>query len=163
MFNYSFNWNNVIKVLVPPVYRTTRHLEWMKAIFKPIITLYASFISYKDEKMYFAAVTFSKIHMEKMLNDQFDNIHRRIYIEDVTRLTNVFVANKVLGYPPVYVYNSSVTHDPLWVYSKSSYVAQLDFVVRVPASILAVINQNRMKALIGQYKFAGKRYQIQAI
>ena len=163
MFNFDFDWNNVIKVLVPPVYRQTIHLDWLKALTKPIRTLYASFLTYKDEKMYYASITFQKIAMEKMLNDLFDNVHRRIYIEDVSGISPVYIANKNLGYEPVYVYNKAVTHDELWVYSKSSYVAQLDFVVKVPAMLIGTININQMMALIDDYKFAGKRYEIQSI
>lgn len=162
MFNYNIDWLYIIRILVPPVYRTTNHLDWLQALLKPVRSLYSAFLTYKSDKMYFASIRFQKIYMEKMLNDLYDNDNRRIYIEDATRLTAVYVANKALGYPPVYVHNSSVTHDPLWVYSKSSYVAQLDFVVKVPVSIYSDLNLDQMKAYINDYKFAGKRYEIQS-
>lgn len=163
MFNYNIDWNTIIKVLVPPVYRGTKHLDWLKALTAPLRSLYASFILYKDDRMYYASITFQKIAMEKMLNDIFDNAARRIYIHDVIGTSSVYISNKGLGYPPVYVYNSSVAHDELWVYNKTVYYDELDFVVKIPAMLMGTINQNRMKALIKQYKFAGKRYEIQSI
>lgn len=163
MFNYNIDWNNVIKILVPPVYRQTIHLDWLKALTAPIRSLYSSFVSYKDDKMYFSSITFQQIAIEKLLNDLYDNTHRRIYLEDVTQITNTYIANKALGYPPVYVYNSAVSHDELWVYNKNTTLTQLDFLVKVPAMLMGTINLNQMKAYIDDYAFAGKRYEIQSI
>lgn len=114
MFNFDIDWANVIKVLVPPVYRQEKHLDWLQAIFKPFISLYVSFKSYQEDTMYFTSITFQKIAMEKMLNDLYDAIHRRIYIEDVVKTDYVYIANKGRGYDEVYIcnkWNSATSHN----------------------------------------------------
>lgn len=160
MFNYNINWQIIIKLLTPPVYRTSLHLDWLSAIFKPLRTLYSQFIAYKDDKMYFASITFQKIAIEKMLNDLFDNEHRRIYLADTVKLTAIYVANKNKGYPDLDVYGKNVIHDPLYIYSRSSYQSQYDFIVYVPAMLYGTLDLVKMRSYIDDYKFGSKRYTI---
>jgi len=160
MFNFNINWEDVIKVLVPPVYRTIIHQDWLKAIFKPISTLYASFLIYRQDTMYFTSITFQKVAIEKMLNDLYDNVHRRIYLEDASKITTLYISNKRLGYPPVYIYSKAVPSTPVYVYTKATYAAEYDFIIYIPAMIYSLTNINQLKSYVDQYKFAGKRYQI---
>jgi hypothetical protein len=104
MFNFEVNWNNFIWQNIWPTKRKAVRYAWLKLLFTPIKHIHSKFILFKDEQTYLAVHTGQKIYLEKLLNDQFDNDDRGIYIGLISGLDKLFIKQKS-ELLPIYIYD----------------------------------------------------------
>ena len=167
MFNVDFN--NIVELLLPPFLRKTKIIAWLKALVKPLIDLYTTFMAYRQSVIYLLSFTGQVIYLEKLLNDTYNNGTSGIIIVDGNTLDFPYLFNKSEGVVDIYLYNLSENEDPFYLYNKSEFGTQIDFIVKVPALLYSQLqlnnNQglNNMTALITKYKLAGKRFIIQSL
>jgi len=166
MFNIDFN--NIIQLLLPPFLRKIKIIEWLKALVKPLIDLYAIFFQYRTDTLYSLSFTGQVIYLEKLLNDTYNNGSPGIYITDGSFILKTYLYHKSEGGAKTYLFHKSENAAKTYLFHKSEYTITYDFVVMVPAAIYSILQQNnnqglnKMKALINLYKIAGKRYTIQS-
>lgn len=155
---YDIDYRKLTRWLTPHVLRKARMMAWLNALVNPVVGVYRLFVRYRDAKLYQLAITPQVCYMEKMLNDRFDNTDRRIYIEDGQRFDPVYLFLEAEN-KPLYLYRE-VEAQPVYIYTPGETSENgNDFIVFVPAGL--VYNATEMRALINQYKLAGKRYAIQ--
>jgi hypothetical protein len=151
---YNINWNRFVLQLLPTPLRHGTHIAWLQALLWPVVQLYRRFLHYMAQTRYRLMITPQVCYLERMLNDRFDPIQRRIYIADGQ------------DQQPVYVYLPAELK-PLhlgsaWIYSQGE-AGELknDFVIHVPQGL--AYDAAEMRASVNVYKLAGTRYSIQAI
>lgn len=160
MAKYNFNPFNYVKQAVPSFIRGAKLLSYLKALLAPLNTLIVLFNTYVSNSRYLANFTGQEVYLEHLLNDRFDPVQRRIYIDDgVAAILPPFVFNKV-EQRPVYVYNK-VENQPLYIYNKTEYGVGNDFIVYVPNAILNTLTQTQIEATVLLYKLASKQFSIQ--
>ena len=157
--NYTWDFTKLVTYLLPSFLRKDRQISWLKAICAPTNTLHSAFETFVTESLYAQNFTGQVISLERLLNDQFDNTLRRIYITDGNR-EEVFIFNTGAGFAQnneTFFYNGSATGEK-YTFSGDSALLH-DVVVNVPTGL--VYDSIKLNALVRKYKLAGKKYIIQ--
>jgi hypothetical protein len=103
------------------------------------------------------------IYLEKLLNVTYNST--AIYIDDVANIAYLYIANKDEGCP-LYISNESENNAPVYIANKSEYLTDYHFKVKIPLTLynsLGVSGLDKMKALINNYRIAGKKFIIESI
>lgn len=159
MFNIV--WNKLIQLLLPIQLRQTKIISYLRSAFGGIIQIYNDFLNYRDYANYLLYFNGQTIYLEHLLNDQFDNVLRRIYIYNIPPAIIIYIYLK-LENKPKYIYQkieNAPINKQIYLKNTSEYTSQLDFIVKVPVGLTFDIHI--MKSWIERYKIAGKNYDIQ--
>lgn len=141
----------------------TRHLDWLKALMAPIQSLNAELQAFVTDVRYRLTITGQVIYLEHYLNDLYDPIDRRIYIEDGNPIAPVFLYNKSETAEDVVIYNKSESELPVYLVTKAEDVSNVDFIIVLPYDTdTTPILIDKVKASTNIYKPAGRRYSIQS-
>lgn len=139
----------------------SRHLAWIKSMLAPLQSLNARLVDLVEGFRYRMLHTGQVVYLEHYLNDLFDPVLQRIYIDDDTPTLPVHLFNKADGLD-LTLYNNADGEPPLYIFNAADFDSQFDFVVMVPAAILLTpIFQDQVRAAVGRYKQAGKRFKIE--
>jgi hypothetical protein len=158
----NFNVNSIVEEHISPRLRKTFTLELFKMICSPMISLYTRFYQFYEDKKYELTFNGQVIYLEHLLNDQFDNISRGIYISDSPEFDEdvVFFLESENNEETVF-YLESEGEAAVVFYQESEIQTWPDFIVNVPAAV--TFNEIRMKAYLNKYKLASKNYIIQIV
>jgi hypothetical protein len=145
--------------LAPPAWRRSFLLAWLEALLKPVATLNQEFITWVAAKRIELTYNGQTIHLERMLNDLYDNTLRRIKIEHSmdTREFDYLISE---GQPQDFDYLISEAAPARYdKYQNERVVVFIDgFRVRFPNALA-----NKESQIIGRvlrYKTAGIKYEI---
>lgn len=156
---FSFDFPKQIKRLVPYFKRQLWRLKLIKSLLQPTKLLYDDFISYRETTLYYMSFTGQVISLEHLLNDQYDNTDRDIYIVDTADIVYVYFWNVLENRPNHYLYNKSESKPPLYLKNRDEYISYVHFIIMIPSDV--VFNEDSLRALVNRYKIAGKKYSIQ--
>lgn len=160
MSRYNINFSNLANKLLPPFLRRPRFTDWLKALLKPLQNLNTAFKEFMQRIIYKVGFNGQVCYLEHILNDYFDNSLRRIYIDDGSSVPlQPYIYNKVENRVK-YLYNKSESKPPLYLYNKNEYSGSVDFIVFVPSSLLTAALEQQIRALVNQYRIAGKRFSV---
>jgi len=154
---YNVDWNKLVLWLLPTFLRKPKIYALLTSAIWPIKQLHDDWLVFREENLYRLAHNGQTCYFRGALNDAFDNIDRRITIENGLAISPNFVykveENKhlYLGLQPIYLYSSADSRD-----------GGVDFIVKVPGQIIRE-QSDRLIAEIEYYRQAGKRYKIEAI
>jgi len=160
MFNFfNIQFYLLAKWLVPIRLRTAVLMAFVKACFEPVIKLHNEFMTYRIAKKYEVKMNWQTCYMEAFLNDRFDAIARRIYIDDGPDGEQPLYIYQDAELQPLYLHQD-IEAEPVYVFTEGEIVGDLlfDFIVFVPVSV--AFNENEMRAMIAT-KICGKRYKIE--
>ena len=133
----------------------------INALINPLKQLYAEFISFRESAIYRIDHTGSVEHIEKVLDDKFDNELRRIYLEQVT-FSNYLWIFRPEDNEPLYLFND----DPEYLLEGSASLVAPDGTVWVPIAMKPVdeseriLLEARIRACVDYYADFGINYQI---
>jgi hypothetical protein len=151
----------VIERLPDPQINTAEVKAFVLVLIGPVVALYNQLLTYRNFLKYKISITPQVCYLEKMLNDQYDNALRRIYIRDGSQFTtlHLFLEGEDL---PIFIFTEAevaaqVTF--LFTEGESSNDGSFDFVVFYPAGLS--FEMNEMISLIRNYKLASKIFSIQ--
>lgn len=101
--------------------------------------------------------------IEAVLNDQFDNVDRRIYITDGLNKNRIYLFTREEA-KPVYLYKRS-ENKPVYLFNRADYSdTGADFIVWVPTAV--VLNAQDMillNSLVNKYRLASKRFSVYTV
>lgn len=142
----------------------SRHLDWVESLLRPLQTLNTSLSDFINETRYLMKLTGQVIYLEHYLNDLFDPVLRRIYIEDGSLVLPPYLYNQADNHLPVwYLYNEAEPHHTVYLYNTIEYATNGWFIVYVPAAIpLTPTFLALCRRAVNRYKQAGPTYQIQS-
>lgn len=155
---YKINFNNLAAWLIPKPLRKTKFSIVVKACIYPLVSVYNSFLNYRDAKIYQLTISPQVCYLEKLLNDRYDYTLRRIYIDDAIWHLPTFIYKSAEN-KPVFGYKAAEGRPNYLFTNGETGTALNDFVVHVPA--LIAFDQNEMKSLINIFKLFGTQYTIQ--
>lgn len=163
---YSINLNILINWCIPPFLRKAFLKALLSSLLISIQNTYNNLRDYRDLKNYELAITPQVIWLEKMLNDKYDAVWARIYIEEYMLDERMYIFNKSEIEHPPYIYNKSENQPKNYISNSGESNIDIFFKVRVPQTIfnLLLANNssllNEMKANINKYKVYGTYYSI---
>jgi len=158
---FSINFDTLISNLLARFHRKGKMLAWLHSLLYPVTLLYASFLVYRDQKLYDARITGQVEWLEWMLNDKFyaDGDLRSIYIEDNNDFENeVYIFNTHENETETYIYNTDETEPETYLFNASEGLSGSDFTVWVPEDL--VFDMDYMVSLITFFKLAGTTFTI---
>lgn len=162
---YIISYAEFREQLLPLLLRGPKIKAMLMALTEPLVTLYESFFSYKTESLYRADHFGSVGHLENVLNDHFDEVERRIYINNAELNDTQHYYDDGAG-DPLYFYDEEAG-DPQWFFDRSVFnVYQSDFTVFLPVALRPIGSDveesflTLVRADLEYYKIYGPKYTI---
>jgi hypothetical protein len=142
----------------------SRHLDWVESWLEGLQFVNNMFDECALETKYLMSLTGQVIYLEQYLNDLFDPVLRRIYIDDGSLTLPPYLYNIADDHEPVwYLYNIADGEPPFYLYNQEDFNTAGEFIVFVPAAIiLTPLLIAQITAAVLRYKQAGARFKIQS-
>lgn len=157
---YNIIYSKLTRWLTPSVLKQAKFLSWLNIIVSPVITIYNDLIRFRFQKLYELGITPQVVYLQKLLNDRFDFVARRITIVDSIEHDVLYIYTDA-ELKPVYIKTDGEAA-PTFIYTDAEIgIVPNDFVVKVPAAV--VFNMNEMISLLKQFKLSSKQFTIQII
>lgn len=162
---YIISYDKFKEQLLPLLLRKPKTLALLQALIAPFKSLYSEFYTFKEEAIYRTQHYGSVGLMEKVLNDHFDNVERRIFIDNAALNDTQHYYDDEFG-EPLYFYDED-KGDPQWFFDPEVFnVYGSDFTVFIPTALRPVDEDEeerlvtRIKAQLDYYKIYGPKYTI---
>lgn len=134
-------------------------VSYIQAVIAPLQGLNDTFAQFADDINYKLSFNGQTVYLEHYLNDQYDDVLRRIWIENTSNTSQAYIYLKAELQPKLFVYKRSEGKPPLYLFGSAEPLFSTHFIVHVPDDITYV--EVIMRAQIDQYRIAGKIYEIQ--
>lgn len=159
-------YNNVFNILlsllqqwlIPTMLRKNVLMAIVQAIYAPLVALHNDFINYRRAKFYQIKINYQVCYLQDFLNDRFDYIQRRIYIDDAETVAQVYLYQDEED-APIWLYQD-VEDSPVYIFQDGESLGDIlfDFVIFIPSSVQ--FEENEIRAMIAT-KLCGKMYKIE--
>ncbi len=157
-------FDELIKDL-PSVLRVVEEWRaWLRVMAAPMQLVENDIGSYKNKIRYELQFNGQVVYLEHRLNDAFDAVQRRIYIDDPlpTNIQPNIVTNRAERQPTIVIRNRGEASPTVTFYNISELQTRWDFVVFVPSSVYAAYQIN-LRSIVNYYRVAGKVWTFQTI
>jgi|GEM_PF-3230534 len=154
---YQIDLKKVALSLIPPHRRRKPLIQVVYSAIAGIKNVLSSLYEFEADLNYDLQFNAQVIYFEHVLNDQFDEITRLIYIENLYP-EKEYVFNKVENRPPVYVFNKAENEAPFYIENLEDYDYSFNYLIHCPVGISAQIDE--IIELVEAYNLAGMTYQI---
>ncbi|MDD2635606.1 MAG: hypothetical protein PHW82_08935 [Bacteroidales bacterium] len=151
------NTTKLYRWLLPRLIRQPKAKAFVDSFMISFDNLYAKFFKNRIANLYFIEINGQVVKLEKMLNDKYDFVQRRIYLSDgiYTHLEYLYTnaEDRV-----IYIYDTTPTY--LYQTSEQGY-GQTSFVINILDAIN--FNEAELRGLVDTYKLVSKQYSINII
>lgn len=159
-------WYNVIFAklvvwLIPVSLRKAKHFAFLNSLVTPLQQLHSLFLQFRENQLYDLKITGQVIYLELVLNDIFDPVQRRIYIEDGEIYEPPVFYEEYKNQPVIFNEEASASNPIFWNTENIENRINVNFYVWVPSDV--VFDTSRMKAVVNKYKVFGRTYEIRII
>lgn len=151
---YKINFNKLVVQLMPTFLRQPRMIAFISLFSAELTKLHNAWLIKKSQNDETWLRHNSQVcKLRKILNDEFDDLQRRIIITDGQLYDRQYIYT--LGEnKPKYL-------GKLFIRQNTDYAdTGIDFFVVVPVEINIEQNKYKLEALINRYRLASKRYKI---
>ncbi len=157
---YSLDMDKFVLNLLPIRLRNYRLYNWLVSLVHPLKTLHGFFTTYRLNTNYKIEHTAQVFSMEEVLNDAFDSIQKRIYIEDGIYRFPVWFYDRADD-KPVRFYDRA-DDQPVRFYDRATLQQlDVDFIVVLPNGLnLSDPEMIRLRALVDYYRLPDKTYEV---
>lgn len=155
-------FNNVYKIdlfslvvqLLPTRLRKPKHIAWVKLIAWPFQKILDSLSTYRQKKIYDLSFDYTVGNIERVLNDTFDRLERRIHITE-----GIYIIPVTIYTPP----ENKPKEIPFVIYTPEELAAgNGDFIVNLPKELnLSSGDLIRLQALTRYYCLDDKAFKIE--
>lgn len=153
---YNLDPEKLAHWMIPVRWRGIKVVSWIKAMAYQWIDLYNRFVLYRKSVKYNLMITPQVCFLERALNDKYDPVQRRIYIEDGKEYLPVYIFRRDEE-KPVYLKRREVGK----IYLRSRREMKMfgvDFYVVLPLG--ETYNTDEMRVYLSGYKLATKTFTI---
>jgi hypothetical protein len=155
---YDINFNNQARWNLAHYLRKVRMLAFIKILVFPFIVIYQDVMRFRKATLYDLMITPQVCYLEAMLNDRYDFVLRRIYIDEVEEFPPLYLYRRDEE-KPVFIYRRSEAQ-PVYLYTRAEGALHADdFIVMVPNDIS--FNQLEMRSLVYKKRLPGMKFKIQ--
>lgn len=163
---YQVNWRVFVRLYIVIALRTASILAWLDSIFTAIAHLHSRFLEQRQTWLYQQHHTAQVCHIEKVCNDAFDNVARRIYITLAT------FEEYLYAYAPEvndhYLQEQDADPDnPIYLLEGGAQHVSPDAIIWVPIELQPATEpeqaqfEENIRTLVDYYKTHGPNYTIQ--
>lgn len=157
---YIIDWARSIRQMLPAKVRTAMNVNWLKGLIYPIVILHSDFTTFRRSINYRLSINYQVCYLEKLLNDRYDYVSRRIRIEDVAGKEPVYVYTRNEN-KPVRFYTRA-ENKPVYFFTRGEVGAGgFDAVIKVPAGV--VFTSLEMLSLVKRYCLPAMKITIQIV
>ena len=154
---YYYSWKRLVRWLIPQALRKPLLLAFAEAFVSGLQYVHAAFIDFKLATEYELTITGQVVYLEKMLNDRFDFIQRRIYIIDGIDYEPLWLALDIENKPQWLA--TDAEQKPLWLCLDSETGKfSGDFIIVIPPDV--VFDEAELVARVNKYKLASKQWTL---
>lgn len=154
---YTIDLEKLAHWVVPHRWRFPVTLVWVKSMTVNFTDLYNRFLLYRKRKKYDLYITPQICFLEKALNDKYDYLQRRIYIQDGNDRDPIHLYRRE-ELKPVYLFKRS-EDKPVYLRRRIETAEfGVDFTVNVPSDIL--FDPAEMRTYLTGYKLTTKTFEI---
>lgn len=161
MSRYSLSTERLLSLIPTPV-RGDGMVRLMMRLLSPVAHVHSLFTVFREKKEYRLAHTGQVFSLEQVIRDFCAN--DGCYITDGSYIDEVMVpydgAGELANFQVWIPADASVTPAATVPYSGLIQTAQNDFVVHLPQELCGAVDESALRALINEYKLAGKMYGI---
>lgn len=158
MAQYTWNIPKWIDRQLPVDLRQPREADWLRALLAGVRSLHLRFRTYVDDARYEQQLDGTVWQLERVLNDRFDKVQRRIRVEDSNRTLVQFW--KLGEGPNVQMWKLGEGPSlQMWTQGE----ALNEFFVFVPVTLWVTLQQTRPLSLlrtIRTYKTVGPTFRV---
>ena len=150
---YKINFNKLVVQLMPTFLRQPRMIAFISLFSAELTKLYNAWLIKKSQDETWLQHNSQVCKLRKILNDEFDDIERRIKITDGQLYDRQYIYT--LGEKkPKYL-------GKIFIRQNTDYAdTGIDFFVVVPVEINNEQNKYKLEAWVNRYRLASKRYKI---
>lgn len=163
MSKYDVNFKRLALLLLPTFWRKPLLATIAYAAVSPLCYLHTRFVLFRRDSVYRISHNGQVCHLRAVLNDQFDPIERRITITETAGSAGVLMLRERDQQQgqllPIRASGRAVLVNRRGFGGVNAY----DFWVNVPAAVFESADATRLKAIVGTYKLASKRFSINYI
>jgi hypothetical protein len=156
---FSVDFEKLGKMMLPVKARALSVLAIVKTLLAQLAWVYEVFTIKREEHLYRVNHNGQVCKLEAVLNDRFDNVLRRIYIEDEVALLPKWMYKRVESKKTYFRRRSETA--PVYMRRRSELTFGGAFVIVLPLGLSYDLAE--LKSLTNQYKIAGKHYSIKTI
>lgn len=158
---FNINFKRLAQWWLFTFWRTKSVLNLIWVLIFEIETLYIEFLKARKQNLIRMDFNYQKFSLQKLLNNKFDPLGRRIRIVKSVLYEGTFLYTEAED-DQYYSKTKWVNGDerPLYLRTESELYSEYDFTVEIPDT---AINQDQLKAEIDFYKLPSKRYIITII
>lgn len=159
MFNiYNINWNKFAALLLPTSLRNSTLISFLISFFEPLKVLWNLFLLFRLEQLYQTEINCQTVKLERVLNDTYDPIERRIFISPGTYYDPPVFYEEYKNRPVVF-YDEGDTRNPIF-YSTDSLNNRVsfNFFVNVPSDVF--FEKIKIAATVTKYKNISRTFDI---
>ncbi len=155
---YRINWARLAAQCLPIDLRKVSMLRFIIALLEPIKTVYFVFLQLRKDQLYEAEINGQTINLERVLNDKFDAVERRIYITDGEYYTPPTYYDDWKNLPVNYYETGNPDNAIFYSTSALDNRVSFNFFVHVPTEVF--FEKQRIRALVNLYKVFGRTFDI---
>lgn len=162
---FDNDYSKISLQILRPSHRDSNQRGLIEAFTAPLNFLNDRFRRFRESVDYIQQHDSRKIHIEKVLNDQFDNVSRRIYIDNVQPVDKLYFYES--GDDKTVHFYEPADNKPVYFYERERIdVRNLNFVVNLPiaiqpSTVAALLNlEVRINSQIDRYKVASKNHTL---
>jgi hypothetical protein len=171
MSHFNTNFTNLAKQVLFTVTRGEFLKTWVSVLVSPVVLLQTLFNAFRGKNIYLLKHNGQVCYLESALNDAFDSVDRRIYINDPYRDLVVWLGSEgeigtsVPFDVPTWTASegevgATLYPSPIWLYTEGETLfSDYDFYIWIPATV--TYNANQLTALVNSYKLPGRTWTIQ--
>lgn len=158
---FDIEFPELVRQLLPVRLRQGKMLRWLQCLIAPTLELYLNFTLNRNANIYVLKHSSQIAYMQAVLNDAYDPILRRIYINDGLYTDSLFVflidENEPLWLGMQSEIGSTLYQNPNWLFTRAETLEpSYCFVVNVPIGL--VYDEVRLRALVDKYRLPSKNY-----
>lgn len=155
---YKINFDKLIIQLLPTFLRKPRMITFLSLFSSELTNLHNVWLLKKTQDETWLNYNSQVYKLRKILNDEFDDLERRIKITDGQLYERQYI-HTLIEY--TLSKKEPIKLGTIYIRQASDYAdTGIDFFVIVPTDINNEQNKYKLEAFINRYKLASKRYKI---
>ncbi|MFN8238647.1 MAG: hypothetical protein U0T77_10805 [Chitinophagales bacterium] len=155
---YNVNWNRFAIWQTPIDLRKIKLIRYLLVLLEPVKSAHNEFKQFRLQQLYEAEINGQTIKLERVLNDTFDPVERRIYITDGEYYNPPVYYEEYKNDPVIYYEEGNGDNPIFWSDTAIDNRVSFNFYVNVPSSVF--FQKTRVKALVSKYKIAGRTFEV---
>lgn len=156
---FDIDINKIFRRFMPHFLRKPVMLDYLASAAKAIKDVNINFVALRDAVLLKLSFTGQTIYLEKLLNDNYDPVLRRIYIDNTNIQNYIYWRNVIESAPPFYLFNDSEVSAPVYLSNYSEVEASIHFIVNIPVAV--TFDPIDVNADVRRYAQAGKTWIIE--